>query len=583
MDRILAFKVFLLLMCIPALSLTQSESENIEIAATIFGEDINSQLPFATVFNKQSSNGTASNLEGYFVLPNNQQGDTIVISYLGYENKEIVITGNFPKTIRLTPITSMLDQVVVVADDDYLYDFVSKLRKKKRTKTRNSKTYFFLETKINDASVEIIESYYNGKYSNLGIRELNIKKGRIGLKPLNHRYYRSTESSKLFSIHDVFAKSKLFPANPLSIKKKELKKRYELDLSHSFIKEGSKILVVEFYPKKDRRDLFSGTIWLDQTNNKLIKISLRIKDSELHPFVPIGFNTIQGIDMEITKSYENIGGQQFINTIDFAYNVSYTDKSGNDIVATTKAFTKAYDYSAEFHLPKFDFTTHYHEDYRNITAIQYDSVFWNRTTEFRFYDRLEEIQNFMVENKIDNRILYPVNKQDSLNSQLQFPYILWDENRFKMSQANEETISLSKRSTPFEINRFNFNVKLYLDINKVQDSLIYQLCSILDPVDSYYYFYMSPIDLMFMNIYFDLMEVQKRKFEAELKRLKNPDRTLIEELYDEHMIQFEKTISLYISKTNRGKNTKEIEKWNQYIIEHLNINNIDYFAIEKEK
>ena len=33
---------------------------------------------------------------------------------------------------------------------------------------------------------------------------LSIKKGRIGLKPVNRRFFHSTESSRLFSMHDLY-------------------------------------------------------------------------------------------------------------------------------------------------------------------------------------------------------------------------------------------------------------------------------------------------------------------------------------------------------------------------------------------
>lgn len=583
MDRGFSFLVILLMLFTAIQTKAQSSEKKRIISATILGKDTEKSLPFTTIYNKRLATGTASNLEGYFVLPNNRLGDTIIISYLGYQDEEIIVTKDFPDIIYLNPRSSVLDQIVVVADDDYLYDLVSKLRKNKKTKSKHSKTYFFLETEINNTPIEIIESYYNGKYSNLGIDKLNIKKGRIGLKPVQNRYYRSTESSKLFSIHDVFARSNLFPANPLSIKKKDFRNHYELDLKHSFIKDETKIFVIDFYPKNEKGKLFSGTIWLDNKNNKLIKISLKINDARIHPFVPIGYNTIEGIDMNITKVYKEIDGQQFINNIDFAYNVHYKDKTGNLILATTKAFTKAYDYTEKFTLPKFDFSTHYHEDYRNITATQYDSLYWNRTTEFRFYDRLEEVDNFMVENKIDNRLLFPTTKRDSLLSQLQFPYILWDENRFTMSQVDEEKLTRAKSSIPFEVDRYNLNVKLYLDMNTVQDTTIYQLCSILDPVDSYYYFTITPTDLVFMNIYFDIMEVQKRKFETELRLIKHIKREQVEKLYEVHMNEFGQTIESYITKTKRGKNKRELEKWNQYIIQNLNVDNLKYFKIDEDR
>ncbi len=559
---------------------TQVKNQHFTLKAHIIEENTDKVLPFATIFNKQQSNGTASNSEGYFELPNNQLGDTIVVSYLGYKEKVLIVSQEIPKKISLVPHSALLNEVVVRADNDYLYNIVTNVRKNKKTKFKTSKTYFFLETLLYNEPVEIIESYYNGGYSNLGINELNIKKGRIGLKPVNNRYFRSTESSTLFSMHDLFAKSNLFPESPLSINKKELKRDYALKLNHTFNENQSKIYVIDFIPKNEKNGLFRGSVWIDQKNNRLIKTILTSENSTIHPFVPIGFNTIRNVDMEITKSYETIDGEQFINTIDFNYNVSYFDKWGNEVKATTKAFTKAYDYRNEFKLPYFEFTRHFHEDYRNITVAPYDSVFWNQTSEFRFYDRIQEIENFILENKISKGVMHPASKKDSLHSQLQFPYISWNKIRFKMRQAPPSVIEKSKRTKSFEIDRFNISVKLYLDINKINDSIIYQVCSILDPVASYYHFNMTDKDRAFMNMYFDLMEVRKRKFEYELSLSKNLNEELIVELYHKHLNAFDTECKLFIAETNRGKNIKKMEKWNDYILESLNINNLKYFKID---
>jgi carboxypeptidase-like protein len=561
------------------LGFAQLKNQLVTLKANVFEKNTNKVLPFATIFNRQQSTGTASNLDGYFELPNNRIGDTIVISYLGYEDKVFIISQDMPKEISLSPLSALLDEVVVIADSDYLYDIISKVKKNKKTKSKKSKTYFFLETLLYNEPIEIIESYYNGEYSNLGIDELNIKKGRIGLKPVNNRYFRSTESSRLFSMHDLFAKSKLFPECPLFAKKKNLKRDYTLRLNHTFNEGQSKIYVIDFMPKNERTDLFRGTVWIDQKNNRLIKVSLNAPNSFIHPFVPIGFNTIQKVDMEITKSYETIDGEQFVNTINFNYNVSYLDKWGNEVEATTKAFTKAYDYKNEFRLPNFEFTKHFHEDYRNITVAPYDSAFWNQTSEFRFYDRIQEVERFILENKIENSVIHPESKKDSLHSQLQFPYISWNENRFKMRQAPVNVIEKSKSSKAFEIDRYNLSVQLYLDVNRVHDSLIYQLCPILDPVSSYYHFYMTDSDRAFMNMYFDLLEIQKRELELEISLSQNLSEELITELYLKHLKEFDENCRLFIDETDRGKNLKRMEVWNAYILESLNIDNLKQFNI----
>ncbi|MFK7773328.1 MAG: carboxypeptidase-like regulatory domain-containing protein [Saprospiraceae bacterium] len=554
--------------------LGQIENQSfIDLKAVVVEEGSDQVLAYANVFNQQRLIGTATNLEGYFELPNNKIGDTIIVSYLGYEDEIFVISNDVILIIKLTPSSGTLEEVVVTAESGYLYDMVAKLRKKKRTKSREAKTYFYLETLLFDEPIEIIESYYNGKYSNYGLSELEMKKGRIGLKPVKNRYFSSTESSRIFSLHDFFSKNKFFPDNPLALKKKELKKAYSLELSHTYLDQEQKIYVIDFFPKKENSEWFGGRIWMDRDRNKILKVKLEIQNSKIHPFVPIGHNTIQYVDMEMTKSFEEINNSPFINSIDYNYNVVYRDSSGNELKATTRAYLNAYDYNATFNLPNFEFTRHLHEDYRNITAAGYDAVFWNGTTEFRFYDRMYEVENFIKENYIDNNLLFP--KRKSANKQqLEFPYIMWNENRFEMTQVSDEKIEYSKRTRAFESDRYHLNVKLYCDINYIQDSMIYRLATILDPVGSYYHFKIMDIDRAFMNMYLDLMEIQKRKFETELSKMQHPSIELVNKLYEKQINEFKVNSKLFVAETNKGRNWDKMEWWNKFILKALNIDNL---------
>ncbi|HPQ22146.1 MAG TPA: hypothetical protein PK147_09865, partial [Saprospiraceae bacterium] len=111
-----------------------------------------------------------------------------------------------------------------------MYDIISRLNKKINSSSRDSKTYYLLESQISETPIEIIEAYYNGHYNNYGLTELNLKKGRIGVKSKNNHYFVSTESSQVFIMHDIFSKNVLFPNNPLCLNKKELKNQYKLQL-----------------------------------------------------------------------------------------------------------------------------------------------------------------------------------------------------------------------------------------------------------------------------------------------------------------------------------------------------------------
>ncbi len=582
-NRLIKAIVFLMTLFQVTCCLAQKENQNfIDIKAVVFEENSDKILAYANVFNQQQLRGTATNLDGYFELPNNQIGDTIIVSYLGYEDEILVVSNETIVAIKLTPSSGVLEEIVVTAESDYLYDMIVKLRRNKKTKSRKAKTYFYLETLLFDEPIEVIESYYNGKFSNYGLSELEMKKGRIGLKPVKNRYFSSTESSRIFSLHDFFSKNKIFPDNPLAFKKKELKKKYSLKLNHTYLNEEEKIFVIDFFPKVKNDELFGGRIWVDRDRNKILKVKLKIQNSKVHPFIPIGYNTIQYVDMEMTKSFEEINNSPFISSIDYNYNVVYRDTSGNEMKATTRAYLNAYDYNSNFNLPNFEFTRHLHEDYRNITAAGYDSIFWNKSTEFRFYDRMYEVEKFIKENYIDNNLLFP--KRKSLDKQqLEFPYIMWDENRFEMNQVTTDIIEKSKRTKAFESDRYNLNVKLYCDINYVQDSMIYRLATILDPVGSYYHFQITDLDRAFMNMYFDLMEIQKRKFESELSKMQHPSLELVNNLYGKHLDEFKTESKLFVSETNKGRNWDKMEWWNKHILKALNIDNLKTLNLSSTK
>ena len=286
--------------------------------------------------------------------------------------------------------------------------------------------------------------------------------------------------------------------------------------------------------------------------------------------------------MEMTKSFQEINNSPFISSIDYNYNVVYRDTSGNELEATTRAYLNAFDYNTTFNLPNFEFTRHLHKDYRNITAGGYDAIFWNGTTEFRFFERMDEVENFIKENYIDDNLLFPKRKSGN-KQQLEFPYIMWNEKRFEMAQVSDEIIENSKRTRAFESDRYNLNLKLYCDVNDIQDSMIYRLATILDPVGSYYHFQITDLDRAFMNIYFDLMEIQKRKFETELSKMQHPSIELVNNLYKKHINEFKVNSKLFVSETNKGRNWDKMEKWNTFILKTLSIDNLKMLNLSSSK
>ncbi|HEY4325137.1 MAG TPA: SusC/RagA family TonB-linked outer membrane protein [Mucilaginibacter sp.] len=87
--------------------------QNIDVTGRVIGED---RLPLAgaTVQIKDGNNSTATDANGFFTLKNVEPNATIVISFIGYDKKEIPATTN-PGAIKLSAATSPLDEVKVIA------------------------------------------------------------------------------------------------------------------------------------------------------------------------------------------------------------------------------------------------------------------------------------------------------------------------------------------------------------------------------------------------------------------------------------------------------------------------------------
>lgn len=555
---------------------------NLKSQANISGEVVDSIsgqiLDYGTILNLRTLSGTATNLNGFFVLPNTNLLDTLEVSYLGYETKRIVIVDYKKIYIQLNPDDNVIDEVVISASDDRLFDLVDKIRKKKNTKTRNSKTYFFLESKINNIQSEIIESYYNGIFSNHGIEELALKKGRIGIDSTDGRYFLSTGTSRVFIMHDLFNHDSNFPDNPLIFRKRKLKKRYWLSLDYQYVSNSELVTVIDFQPKENYRELFEGKLHVTE-NGILLKIELRKSMSQLHPYIPFGGISIEGIDMEITKYFKDIDDQQFLSTIDFNYSIHYNDRKGKSVEVESYAYFNAYDYKESFNLPHFEFTPHMHQDYRDITAVPYDSVFWKMFDEFRFFDKLNDNEQFVLNHQIDNSFV--LSDDPAKNYQLEFPYISWSPYRFSIKPLSDKEIFQEKQKTVFDSDKYNLNTKLYLDINYFRDTMVYQLVSILDPVNTYYKMSINSQDLTYMNMYFDLLEYHRIMLATELTLSKDLTIEQASQLLKSRMEVFLEEANELTKETRRGKNTVKMLEWNDYISELVGVQNISIKAVRE--
>lgn len=100
--------IFLFLLFLPMVAFAQSNL----VTGTIVDAKTGEPLVGVSVIEKNSTNGTITDLDGHFQLsvPSNA---SLVISYLGYKNQELKVTAS-PMSIRLEEAGELLDEVVVV-------------------------------------------------------------------------------------------------------------------------------------------------------------------------------------------------------------------------------------------------------------------------------------------------------------------------------------------------------------------------------------------------------------------------------------------------------------------------------------
>ncbi len=103
----------LLLICLFLFQFVAFAQVNISASGTVTDTD-GDPLPGASVLLKGTTTGTQSDFDGNFVLNGVPSNGTLVVSYIGFTNREVAINGRTSITIPLEEDAQALDEVVVI-------------------------------------------------------------------------------------------------------------------------------------------------------------------------------------------------------------------------------------------------------------------------------------------------------------------------------------------------------------------------------------------------------------------------------------------------------------------------------------
>ncbi len=149
---------FLLSFCAPS-----AYSQKV-IHGTVRNKKSNEPLPYANIQVKGTYLGTISNLDGVYILKLKKLPATILVRYIGYISKEIMITEKSPETqdILLKPTILKMKAIVVTAEDPGVSIMREVIRRKqiwrKKLLTYKAEAYTRLRLENDTSIVFIAES-----------------------------------------------------------------------------------------------------------------------------------------------------------------------------------------------------------------------------------------------------------------------------------------------------------------------------------------------------------------------------------------------------------------------------------------
>lgn len=547
-----------------------------------------SPLSFCSVAIKGTSKGSLANEDGVFSISVDKSSDILIFYYLGYERKEIeagslVNNGN----VTLKQISKSLDEVTVYSGDERLYDMMVKCRNKLlKSKKHISKAYFQLTSKANDQPVEMLECYYNATVKGSAIQNLALKNGRAGLAEFDNRYFISFNTSKAIQYLDLVQENEYLPTLPLQQGKRAMKKYYSLKT----IGEDEYSYHIAFTPKKYPRAYFKGSLWIDKKTSIIQKIELICDNAVVHPFLPFGEDTLKGVSLHITHTYEGDNGSARLNHVNFGYTVLHkpirrSDSIGHkfhDLPAKeikTTGIIYFYDYDGSpFILPYYQYDPEY-TDFRKISLIPYNPAFWannngllhtqEQKNTLEFLEQYGELINFTTPRLSDSsrKGFYETNN-----------YAWTDSTRINYSR---NIVRPGRNGNPFSLMPYTLSAQIYLDINKNGNSYDHFSATEFDAMNTYVPEPIDSIAKCFMNIYFDLYEIERRKLEEQLSARKLTPAEM-ESVYKESMKNVKETTKEYLNEVNTGQNIEALKKWNDHCRQQLGFDNMKIFNVAKQ-
>ena len=567
----------------------------INIKITVKDAQTKEALAFCNISVKNTYKGGITNNDGEIQLLIDDTSNTIVtVSYLGYITENISISRLLENPVVLMKKNVFsISEVNVLADDNYLFEILSKCRKHqlKNRYTHSSKVYYGIETSSKTQAVELLECYYNAELKGTQIPNLYFKNGRVALAPIDSNYFLSLNSSKAILRLDLLKRSDKYPVNPLQLNLRKLKEYYDLKIL-SIDKETYHLY---FSPKQNKKEYFSGDLWIEKENYNLVRINLEADNTKKYPFIPLfEIDTISNVSLKISQTYKDFENHKVLDYIYFDYQLDYKSYRDTPMVSFPRMVTRPivskgiiylYDYEKPFILPYFEYDNSLN-DYQKLSIIPYNESFWEENNSFLLTKKQKENLGFIAHrgrlinfesNSLQNGFEIARDITGKKRNFFENYYDFWNsKKRISISKdINDNTKVYSQDIINKSIQRdlYNLEVQILLDVTKTKNGFNCKSYTVFDPFKTFYHLSRTSITRMFLNIYFDICEIERLKMQEQLEK-RNFTKKEIDNIYNQTLLNIKSKTQLYMKEVKLGENYISLKKWNKYVFENLEIDNI---------
>lgn len=586
-------------------------TQDYSIQSRVIESETRAPIPYASVYTLKDRRGTITDLDGNFELTEVFDNDTIVFYFAGFQKKKL-IAGSIGPTVKLEPLEQLLDDVIVLADESIPYKLISNTRKNVRHKNEVAQSYMEMQSFLNEHQLEYFQGYYYGTYDGYDIEDLELKTARFGIQKTPNMAFHSKETSRAMYKHDIFNTNEFFPDSPFGMKRRKLVKTFKVEMNAKYKEQNGDITyVLSFQPRKEARSAFSGKVWIDSATNILTKVELLIQDASKCPFIAIHRGgVLLDVNMHITKTYDRMSEGVRLNSMDFDFDFTFDPQSFYNVDngvfykqrphdsinykpipsyrIRANAVLAAYNFNEEFYIPKFDFPSHEFADYHKMIAFKHHTDFWDCYTTFRVGNSEKNEQFLDDPQTVTHKTLFKKNSISGVGM-YEYPYRHWAKKRIYLRPpAKNEEEKVPDIRTQFEGNsinaqKYNLVAQILFEVDSLCGNWQYRTRTVYDPFQSFYNFERTPRSVAFLNVYFDLMEISRRKLNAKLDAVENPSEEIWMKIYQKHKEKTSARMDTFFKEVERGTREEDFLKWNALVIEELGIDNIQMFSIPEEE